>query len=71
MQQFTIGQSGKAPKEFYSSAYLDLVNKWMMSVSRKGLLWYLPNKVPLTGSEEQQSTFHSQVHYSAEQIAAW
>lgn len=46
VQQFTIDQSGKSPKGVYSSACLDLANKWMMSVSRKGLLWYLPNKAP-------------------------
>lgn len=46
VQQFATDQSGKSPKGVYSSACLDLSNKWMIFVSRKGLLWYLPNQVP-------------------------
>lgn len=45
MQQFSIDRSGKSRKGVYSFAGLDLANKWMMFVSRKGLLWYFPNKV--------------------------
>lgn len=46
VEQSALDQSEKPPKGVYSAAGLGLAHKWMMFISRKGLLWYLPNKVP-------------------------